>query len=120
MAGFIELSDSREWSSANWVYYSIMDALLEDIARLGNEELRTDIEQSKWMQTFSLSEIPVVEWRDVAIESLMRVCESVDCGLLVAKVEGKTLDESSQIEFKSEVSKLADELKAMASESAGQ
>jgi hypothetical protein len=120
MAGFIELSEGREWSSANWVYYSIMDAVLEDVSQLGNEELRTDVEQSKWMQNFSLTDVPVAEWKDVVIGSLKRVCDAVDFGVLVAKVEGKILDESSQIEFKSEVRKLANELQAIASETAGQ
>jgi len=113
MAGFIEIADGREWTSANWVYYSVMDGVLEDVARLGNEELRTDVEQSKWMQNFSLTDTLVDEWKDLLIESLKRICDSVDAGKLVARVDGKTLDEPSQVEFKSEVRKLTDELKAL-------
>lgn len=120
MAGFIEVTEGHEWSSANWVYYLIMDGVLEDISPLGNEDLNTDVEQSKWMQTFSISDVSIHEWRAVLIDSLKRVCEMVKAGKIVAKVEGKMLDEPSQAQFKSAVQELADDLAAIASESAGQ
>jgi hypothetical protein len=118
MAGFIEVAAGHEWSSANWVYYSIMDGVLEDISRLGNDELKTDVEQSKWMQTFSITGTPVDEWKALLIDSLKRVCDLVEAGKLVAKVEGKSLDESSQVQFRNAVRKLAEELAAITSESA--
>ncbi len=120
MAGFIELSENLEWSSSNWVYYSIMDGLLDEVARLENEELRTDVEQSKWMQTFSLQDIPVHDWRESLIEALKRVCSAIKSGKLVAKVDGNILDESSQKEFKSESQRLLNELVSLSAETAGQ
>ncbi len=118
MAGFIEVAEGREWSSANWVYYSIMDGVLEDIANLGNEELRTDVEQSKWMQTFSIADAPFAEWKPLLIESLKRVCALAETGKLVAKVDGRTLDDPSQVQFKTAVNELAKELAAIESETA--
>lgn len=113
MAGFIEVSENHEWSSSNWVFYSIMDGVLDEISRSGNEELRTDVEQSKWMQTFSLSDVQVDEWKNLLIESLRRVCELIASGRYAAKVDGTVLDESSQDEFKSEARRLFQDLNSL-------
>lgn len=111
MAGFIEISSVRKWSSANWVFFSVMDGVLEDISRRGDEEMLLDVEQSKWMQTFSLADLLDDERKEVLVTSLMRVCDLVEKEKLIAKVDGKSLDIASQIEFKSEVRRLADELR---------
>ena len=113
MAGFIEVSEGQDWTSANWVYHAIMDGVLEDVARFGNEALRNEVEQSKWMQTFSLTEMPVDEWKSLLIESMNRVCDSVESGNLAAKVDGKTLDDLSQIEFRNDVRKLSEKLRSV-------
>jgi hypothetical protein len=119
MAGFIQIENDREWTSANWVYYSVLDGVLEYVTCVGNKDLQNDVEQSKWMQTFDLTDVLVDHWRLLLIESLKHVCDSVDSGILLAKNDGKTLDAPSQLEFKNEVRKLAYALRGLPRENIG-
>jgi len=49
MAGFIRFSDTETWSVANWVYFGLMDHLIEAFAT--DESIAHQVEGFKWMQS---------------------------------------------------------------------
>ena len=51
MAGFIHINDNATWSVANWVYWGILDHLIEVL--IDDSEAMRCVEECKWAQSMS-------------------------------------------------------------------
>jgi hypothetical protein len=100
MAGIIDISEKQTWSAANWVYWGLMDHVLDALA--GDPDVAHRMEVWKWMQSLS---IPLLREDDPksaekAVTALKLVADRCANGDLVCMVEGKILDSGSQQQFR--------------------
>jgi hypothetical protein len=106
MAGFISIDESREWSSANWVYWGFMDHVLD--ALKDSPEIAHRAEGSKWMQMLSfdiLSEEDSLV-ADKILDACRVVAKKCSDGELLCKVDDKVLDTESQKQFQEAMQEL--------------
>src|SRR5262245_54589948 len=99
MAGIIR-TGNKSWSAANWVYWSLMDRLIDAFAE--DPDTARRMEGSKWMQSLS---IPMVREENAALAkkvlaTLKSVAERCAAGDFVCMVEGKPLGDASQKQFR--------------------
>jgi hypothetical protein len=107
MAGIINASETQMWSSANWVYWGLMDHLIRAFDRDESDVARR-IEVCKWMQSLS---IPLLreddpELAEKIFTTLKRVAAQCASGVLVCLVDGKKLDDTSQQQFRDSMNDL--------------
>lgn len=100
MAGIISVTDEKDWSAANWAYWSLMDHLIDALVEAPDTARR--VEGYKWMQSLS---IPMLrrenpELAKKVLTELRSVAERCAAGDLVCMVEGKPLDHASQTQFR--------------------
>src|SRR5262249_50749338 len=106
MAGIISVTDDKDWSAANWAYWSLMDHLVD--AFIEDPDTARRMEGCKWMQSLS---IPMLrkENPELAIRVLTKlksVAERCAAGDLGCMVEGKPLDDAGQKQFRETMSDL--------------
>ncbi|HVW01578.1 MAG TPA: hypothetical protein VHB77_14595, partial [Planctomycetaceae bacterium] len=108
MAGFIRFSDARIWSSTNWVYWGLMDHLLDTF--VNNPPAAKLVEECKWAQslTFALLREESPESADEIREKLSVVAARIVKGELRCKVDGRELEESDQVGFRDELRRLSE------------
>ncbi len=108
MAGFIKISDSQAWSSSNWVYWGLMDHLIDVFS---NDPATANlVEQCKWAQSMSF---PILREDSPDMvgrirEDLETVAERIVLGELQCAVDGRELEQSSQLQFRGEIKRLTD------------
>jgi hypothetical protein len=100
MAGIICISDDQSWSAGNWIFWGLMDHVLD--ALVGDPDLAHRMEVCKWMQGLS---IPLIREHDPksaekAITILKHVAVRCANGDLVCMVDGRILDKGSQQRFR--------------------
>jgi len=105
MAGFIRIGD-KSWSTANWAYWSLMDNVIDALAK--EPDVARRVEGCKWMQHLSF---PLLREEDpklaekvfIALKSVAERCASGD---VVCKMDGKPLDSISQKQFRESMNDL--------------
>jgi hypothetical protein len=106
MAGFILVSDVYKWSSANWVYWGVIDYLIE--ALKDNPDVAGYIEMCKAMQIIDFvsfrEEHP--DWAEKAFIMLKNVSQKCANGSLPCRVEGRVLGDHSQSQFREAMEEL--------------
>jgi hypothetical protein len=109
MAGFIIFSDSQVWSSANWVYWGLMDHVLDTFVNHTPAAKRV-VEECKWTQclTFALVREESTKLAEELREKLAVVAPRIVSGELRCKVDGRELEESDQVRFRDELKRLVD------------
>lgn len=113
MAAFISFDESctdRIWSSANWVFRSLIDhaiSLVDDDERLCYELTLGNVHQTIELGNL-IQEERAVGHRMVA--ALVRVCDDVRTGECVAMLNGKKMDGESQIQFQQAIAELSERL----------
>jgi hypothetical protein len=100
MAGIVRITDEKSWSVANWVYWGVMDHVLDALA--SDPTVAHRVEGCKWMQILSF---PLLRSDDAALaERVLTALETVanKCadGTLSCKVDGRILDDDSQQQFR--------------------
>ncbi len=111
MAGFITFDISkldRTWSSANWVYTSFLDHVINHVA--DENEAVERLTASKYNQSLSLSRLMEDDPKLCAriIESLKYICSQVANRNCLASVNGNELDEESQDQYREAIKRLND------------
>jgi len=115
MAGFITYDITKPdctWSSANWVYASFLDHVMELFSDEADVVRR--LTSSKFNQSMSLSRL---KEEDSALYSRIlnafkQVCEQIANRDSLASVNGNVLDEESQNQFREAIASLAELLSA--------
>lgn len=109
MAGFITFDVSnpdRMWSSANWVYANFLDHAIELAS--DDDDVIHRLMSSKYNQSLSLSRLrddaPLIYNR--IIEVFRRVCREIANQQRFASVNGKMLDDKSQVQFRDAIRQL--------------
>lgn len=100
MAGVLRISDNQSWSAANWIYWGLLDHLLDALS--GDPDVAHRMEVCKWMQSLN---IPLLRDDDPksaekAVTTLRQVADRCASGDLLCVVEGRILDSSSQQQFR--------------------
>jgi hypothetical protein len=100
MAGILRISDNQSWSAANWVYWGLMDHVLDALA--SDPDVAHRMEVCKWMQSLS---IPLLREDDPksaekVVATLKHVADRCANGDLLCTVEGKILESGSQQQFR--------------------
>jgi hypothetical protein len=108
MAGFIEVNGEESWSSSNWVYWSVIDHVLDAFST--DAVVANRVERCKWMQMLSF---PLLRSEDEVIaekvlSTLDTVARKCTDGVLTCKVDGRLLDEASQQQFRESARELVD------------
>jgi hypothetical protein len=103
MAGIINISEKQSWSAANWVYWGLMDHVIDALA--GDPDVAHRMEGCKWMQSLSF---PLLREDDPestkkVVTTLKYIAERCASGDLVCMVEGKILDSHSQQQFRESI-----------------
>lgn len=108
MAGFITLDSDRCWSARNFIYWQIVDYLLE---ALSAEEpgLVESVRESRYMQSleFALVREENGAWHELTLDRLAAVAQRCARGELPCRVEGRMLDGTSQSQFQHAAAELA-------------
>jgi hypothetical protein len=106
MAGFIDISEKQTWSAANWVYWGLMDYMIDAV--VNEPELAHRVETCKWMQGLDMPSLreddPVLA--EKVFLTLKQVSEQCAGGTLQCKVEGRILDDASQQQFRESMNEL--------------
>jgi hypothetical protein len=111
MAGFIQISKDRSWSSANWVYAGLLNHVIANLR--DNPAAAQQVEQCKWMQSLNLSwfeqDDPLLA--AVVLKALKSTSTQVEQGKVKCELDGRILDDASQRQFIESVSELVEMLK---------
>jgi hypothetical protein len=116
MAGIISVTNEKDWSAANWAYWSLMDYLIEAFAK--DPEVAHRLEVCKWSHWLGFPSLREEDPKmaEKIFGALKTVAKRCAAGELVSMVEGKPLDDTSQKQFRETmndlVSILGDEVAA--------
>lgn len=113
MAGIITINDHQRWEVSNWVYWNLMDQVLQLVKEKSSASSQF-VETCKWMQGLDIPEMKVEE-HEIAGEILTALKSSAqNCsqGVITAKVDGRVLDEESQRQFREATHELVTMLSA--------
>lgn len=110
MAGFITYDISKPdctWSSANWVYTSFLDHVIELFS--DDADVVHRLTSSKYNQSMSLSRLMEEdsELYGRILDAFKCVCEQVANKNCLASVNGKVLEEESQNQFRESIEGLS-------------
>lgn len=106
MAGTVRISENLSWSTANWVYWGVMDRLIEALA---DDPAAREAEQCRWLQSMDL---PALRADNLAVAAkvvftLKAVANRCASGELPCSVDGRPLDDGAQQQFKESAGQLA-------------
>lgn len=109
MAGFITFdmnAPGETWATANWIFYGFIDHALSlvDDARTVEELTICRHHQNVDLEDLR-SEDP--ELFQIALEAFRQACLRVASGDFQVSIEGRILDDNSQMQYQEEVSRLA-------------
>lgn len=111
MAGFITFSTGppeKEWSSSNWVFVGFLDhaigVLYED------EEAVHELTSCKFNQSVDLGDIAEEspEMHKRILLAFRASCTQIASGDFPVSVDGKVLDEESQLQYRDAVNRLSE------------
>jgi hypothetical protein len=107
MAGTITVAQDQEWQVSNWAYRSLMDYVLEIVAE--DPVVANFVEVCKWNHGLDIPEMQVEEAAIAVpiVRALKTATQGCSDGSLVAKVDGRILDELSQSQFRDATHELA-------------
>ena len=100
MAGIITIADGQDWYVSNWVYWNLMDQVLEMVA--GEPAVAHFVEVSKWNHGLDIPEM-LKEETEIAgpvLCALNNAAQRCSEGSVTAKVDGRVLDDESQRQFR--------------------
>jgi hypothetical protein len=111
MAAFIEFSDSQMWSTSNWVYWGLMDHLIDALA--SDTATAIQVETCKWAQSMSF---PLLYEESIGLADQVRdkleiTATHIVNGELQCKVDGQEVDQSSQLQFRDEIKHLVETMR---------
>jgi hypothetical protein len=107
MAGTITVAEGQEWLVSNWAYRSLMDCVLEMVA--GEPPIAQFIEIAKWNHGLDIPAMQQDEPELVGpvLHALKNAAQNCSEGTVMAKVDGRVLDEESQRQFREATNQLS-------------
>jgi hypothetical protein len=110
MAGFVVIETGLgdlAWSSANWVYYGLLEKTIENAA--DTPEITKTLTMSMSMQSLSLklsADKDTGQCRTIH-SLLLKTCDQIGAGEFLVSVNNNILDHSSQLQFRGAVRHLS-------------
>jgi hypothetical protein len=113
MAGIITIKEHLMWTKSNWVYWNLMDQVLEIVKNDPTVAYR--VEQSKWMQHLGIPSMikDETELADTVLTALKTAAQRCSEGQIAAQVNGRVLDDVSQRQFREATGELLTMLSAV-------
>lgn len=113
MAGFISFTNAdvgEKWSAANWVFWSFLDCVIRNHSADG--ELVDELTISSANQMVELDDLavnnPDLCWR--ITDSFVQTSQLVATGVSRATVDGRELEDDSQLQYRLAIADLAKRL----------
>jgi len=113
MSGIITITTEQDWMASNWIYWNLMDQIRNLVS--DEADVLHFVEQCKWMHGLDIPEMKNsgMVFYDSVIIALQSAVQMCALGTVVAKVDGRILDDESQRQFRQATHDLAVMLSAL-------